>query len=100
MKVLNTKIDHIGKEMHTAPEKSADVGPLKAPTKQSSEDRVELSTQALDLQKMAELAKSAPEIRSEQVAAIRQQLQSGNYEISASGIASRMLAEETIDTMA
>ena len=63
----------------------------------SSEDRVEISARALDLQKMAELATAAPDVRADQVSRIRAELAGGGYRVSAEGIAEKLMAEETID---
>lgn len=96
MKIGNDKLDLIGNEqlnsnLSKTPDRQQTSGDL------SSQDRMELSAQALDMQKMTEMAQAAPDVRSEEVARTRDALLRGSYSVSADGIAEKLLMEETID---
>lgn len=58
-----------------------------------SEDKVEISSKALDLKAMQEQAMQAPDVRMEMVTSIKTRLESGTYEISHEAIAERMVEE-------
>lgn len=59
----------------------------------ADEDRVELSSKALDLKAMQDIARLAPDIRAEKVTAIKAQMDSGSYKISAEKLADKMMEE-------
>ncbi len=96
MKIGNEKIEKLGDERLNASDRKT---PSRHQTSEvtSSEDRVEISARALDLQKMAELAKAAPEIRTGEVDRVRAELSRGATRVSAEGIAEQLMSEGTID---
>jgi negative regulator of flagellin synthesis FlgM len=57
------------------------------------EDSVELSHSARDLQKAQKALSDLPEIREDKVAALKQQIENGTYDIRADKIAANMLRE-------
>ncbi|MFH0811079.1 MAG: flagellar biosynthesis anti-sigma factor FlgM [Pseudomonadota bacterium] len=59
-------------------------------------DNVELSRLAKDIQKAAEIAKATPDVRVEKVAALKDRVQSGSYEVSSKDVATKMV----VDTLA
>ena len=63
----------------------------KVPTVES--DKVELSSEALDLKEMQIKTMSFPDIRPEKVEQIKTQLDSGTYDISPGKIAERLIEE-------
>jgi negative regulator of flagellin synthesis FlgM len=62
-----------------------------------TEDRVELSGAAKEIQRVAELAKSAPDVRAEKVAALKEQIQNGTYEVDSKQVATKMLVDSLTD---
>jgi negative regulator of flagellin synthesis FlgM len=58
-----------------------------------SEDKVEISSKALDLKAMQEQAMQAPDVRMEKVGPIKTRVDSGTYEISPEEIAESMVEE-------
>jgi len=63
---------------------SSEVGPS---------DRVELSSQARDIQRAGEVAQSAPEIRAEKVEAARHALQSDTLNLNGKDLADKLLQD-------
>ncbi|MFZ1956013.1 MAG: flagellar biosynthesis anti-sigma factor FlgM [Desulfobacterales bacterium] len=57
------------------------------------EDSVELSQSARDLQKAQKALQDLPDIREDKVAALKQQIENGTYDIRADKIAANMLKE-------
>jgi negative regulator of flagellin synthesis FlgM len=57
------------------------------------EDSVELSQSARDLQKAQKALQDLPDIRKDKVAALKQQIENGTYDIRADKIAANMLKE-------
>ena len=55
---------------------------------------VELSQRAQDMKKAKEIAKAAPDIREDKVAALQKQIDEGKYKVSAKDIADKMVDEE------
>ena len=64
--------------------KSSEVGPS---------DRVELSSQARDIQRAREVAQGAPEIRAEKVEAAQHALQSGSLNLNGQDLADKLLQD-------
>jgi negative regulator of flagellin synthesis FlgM len=58
-----------------------------------SSDRVELSSQARDIQRAREVAQDAPEIRANKVEAARRALQSGNLNLKGEDLAEKLLED-------
>jgi negative regulator of flagellin synthesis FlgM len=54
-------------------------------------DRVELSTSSRLIQKIQEAAQAAPDVRAEKVAALKEQVDNGTYQVSSEDIAGKML---------
>lgn len=59
----------------------------------ASDDKVELSSRAMDLKEMQAKAMSAPDVRTEKVQSIKLKVENGTYEISTKEIAARMIDE-------
>jgi flagellar biosynthesis anti-sigma factor FlgM len=58
-----------------------------------SEDRVELSPQARDIQRAREVAQEAPEVRENKVEAARRAVQRGNLNLKGQDLAEKILQE-------
>lgn len=56
--------------------------------------RVQLSQRAQDLQTAQEIAKAAPDVREDKVAALQKAIDEGKYKVAAKDIADRMVDEE------
>ena len=60
-------------------------------------ERVDLSSEAKDIQKIKEILDQAPEVREEKVQELKQQIENGSYSINSGMIADEMLGESLID---
>jgi len=67
------------------------------PVTKKEGDKVELSAEAKQIQAASKLLKSMPEIREEKVATIRNQIETGTYQMDAGKIAVAMLTEALSD---
>ena len=63
----------------------------------ASGDSVEISSEALNLKDMQAAAMQAPDVRSEKVAAIKTQVNSGAYQISHEKLAEQMIEEAILE---
>ncbi len=68
----------------------------KDDTNIASDDKVEISSQALDLQEMKTKAMSYPDVRNDKVEQVKTRIENGTYEISSGKIAERLI-EETLE---
>lgn len=59
----------------------------------SSDDKVELSSRAMDLKEMQSQAMSSPDVRTEKVQQIKTNIENGTYSISSEKIAERLIEE-------
>lgn len=64
-----------------------------APARQTDGDKVELSDRAKQVQAASKIANSLPEVREDNIARIRNQIETGTYQIDANKIATAMLKE-------
>ena len=65
--------------------------------KSISEERVELSRKAIDINRIREIVQKTPDIRGERVALLREKIASGNYNVSGQEIADKMLREHLLE---
>lgn len=65
--------------------------------KRVSEERVELSSKAFDLNRIREIVQKTPDIRADKVALLREKIASGSYRISSQEIADKMLREHLLE---
>ena len=66
----------------------------KSTPMEPSKDSIELSSQSLSVAQLVDQAKSLPDVRSERVEALRQLVESGNYDVSSQQIAEAILRDE------
>jgi len=59
----------------------------------AASDRVELSSQARDIQRAREVAQGAPEVRADKVEAARRALQSGKLNLKGQDLAEKLLKD-------
>ncbi len=62
-----------------------------------SEERVEISGKASDLNKIRELVRKTPDIRAEKVELLKGKIASGSYNVSSQEIADKMLREYLLE---
>ena len=60
---------------------------------QATGDKTEISPRAKDFVKIEGMAKQAPEIREERVAALKKQIQDGTYKVDAETLANKLVDE-------
>ncbi len=61
-------------------------------------DKVTISSRANDLGRLAELAKAAPEIRSEKVAELKSALEDGSLKVDSRELAAKMFKEMSLES--
>lgn len=62
-------------------------------------DRAELSSEAIDHQKLREAVLKTPEVREERVQEIKDALEKGEYHVSADQVAEKMLGRFLVDRL-
>ncbi len=60
-------------------------------------DRVELSSQSRDMNKIHEILATTPEVRTEKVAALKKAVTEGTYKVKTEDIADKMVQEMAIE---
>jgi negative regulator of flagellin synthesis FlgM len=70
-----------------------------APTSPVQEDKVELSPEAREIQEAKRQLDEIPDIETEKVEALQQQIESGTYEVQGDRVAVNMLSESLIDQL-
>lgn len=68
-------------------------GKTAAATGQGATDIIDLSPQARLMHKASEVVYQTPEVRPEKVAALREALQQGTYQVDSQKVANRLIAE-------
>lgn len=63
-------------------------------------ERVELSSRAKEIRQIRALLANAPDIREEQVMALKRQIEDGSYRVQPAEIAQKMIGEALIDIFA
>jgi negative regulator of flagellin synthesis FlgM len=64
------------------------------------EEKVDLSTQAKDIQQAKSALSAVPDVREEKVQEIKSQVEQGKYNVSAEKIAGKMVGESIVDIFA
>lgn len=60
-------------------------------------ERVKLSPEARDLQKIREVIEATPEIREEKVGQFKKEIEAGTYSVNGDKVAEKMIRESLID---
>ncbi len=63
-----------------------------------SGDKVEISSQSRDLNKVQDILAQTPDVRSEKVAALKKAVEEGRYQVSAENIAQKMIQEVLVES--
>ncbi len=62
-----------------------------------SPDKVELSAQSKEMQKIHEVLQTTPDVRAEKVAALKKRIEEGQYEVDSEALAEKMIKESILD---
>ena len=62
-------------------------------------DTVEISAQSKEIQKINDTLKETPEVRSEKVAALKKQIDEGQYKVDAESVAGKMIQQSILDLL-
>lgn len=76
-------------------EKSPKSGESEA--RASFEDRVEFSARSKEMQKIYEVLRSTPDVRSERIAELKREIEMGRYHVKSEALAEKMLKESLLD---
>jgi negative regulator of flagellin synthesis FlgM len=71
--------------------KKAENGQQSVKTQEQQLDRVELSTRKGEIEKLDKAINALPDVRSERVAALKQQIADGSYQVDPMDVAAKML---------
>ena len=71
---------------------------LEAGSSKAQGDQVTISSRGNDLGRLAELAKAAPEIRSERVAELKSALEDGSLKVDSRELAAKMFKEMALES--
>jgi len=62
-----------------------------------AEDKVDLSSQSKEMNKISEALAAAPDVRAEKVEALKKQVESGQYQVNSDAVAEKMIKEFIFD---
>jgi len=65
----------------------------------ASKDRVDLSDQSREMQKVYEVLQTTPDIRAEKVADLKTQIENGKYRVSPDDVADKMLKDSLLELL-
>jgi len=82
---IKTDKVQVKKTRETSPTEPTQSGPA------SGADRVELSSNSVDVQKMHEILQQTPDVRADRVRALKQQIEKGEYTVDSHKVADQML---------
>jgi len=68
-----------------------------ASSKEAATDTVAISPESKEVQQMRQIIKDTPAVRAEKVAALKEQVENGDYRVEATDIADKMLASFMAD---
>ncbi len=87
-----TVIQYVQQNAKTAPgEKPQGSPPVKNAV--SAEDRVDLSSESRDMQKINQVLAATPDVRTEKVDALRKLVESGQYDVKSDSVAGKMIQD-------
>jgi negative regulator of flagellin synthesis FlgM len=77
----------------------ADRNPGASPAQNQvpTEDKVDLSAQSKEMNKIHDVLNATPDVRTEKVEALKKQVESGQYEVNSNSVAEKMLKEFLFD---
>jgi negative regulator of flagellin synthesis FlgM len=71
--------------------------PREAEDKSSSGDKVELSVQSKEMQKVYDVLQMTPDVRDEKVSALKKSIQEGQYQVDSEAVAEKIIRESILD---
>ena len=96
MKIFNNNVEKVNSEALNREKKNIQNKNTNK-FKYGQEDKVEISSEALDIKAMESKVNLGSDINSEKVNKIKNQLGNGSYKISGEKIADKIIEEETFD---
>ena len=69
----------------------------KVTEKPSSVDKVELSGQAKEMQKIHDALQASPDVRAEKVSTLKKLIQEDQYQVNSDAVAGKMIKESLLD---
>ena len=77
----------------------ADRNPGASPAQNQvpTEDKVDLSAQSKEMNKIRDVLKATPDVRTEKVEALKKQVESGQYVVNSNSVAEKMIKEFLFD---
>jgi len=69
----------------------------EAEGKSSSGDKVELSSQSKEMQKIYDMVQLAPDVRAEKVASLKKAIQEGSYKVDSDAVADKMIKDSIFE---
>lgn len=63
----------------------------------SPQDKVDLSSQSKEMNKISEALAAAPDVRAEKVESLKNQVESGQYQVNSDAVAEKMIKEFLFD---
>jgi negative regulator of flagellin synthesis FlgM len=87
-----TAIQYIQQNAKASPGEKAQASPaVKTPN--PAEDRVDLSSESRDMQKINQVLAATPDVRVEKVDALRKLVESGQYDVKSDSLAGKMIKD-------
>jgi negative regulator of flagellin synthesis FlgM len=80
-----------------SPDKPQPSPSKEAEDKSSSQDKVELSVESKEMQKVYDVLQMTPDVRDEKVSALKESIQQGQYQIDSEALADKMIRESILD---
>lgn len=94
---LTDMISQVRTDTKIEVKKAREAEQTQAPAGAAASDKVEISTGTQDMQKMRQILANTPSVRSEMVATLKRQIESGEYEVPSQEIADKMLSSVLAD---
>ncbi|MDY6850664.1 MAG: flagellar biosynthesis anti-sigma factor FlgM [Thermodesulfobacteriota bacterium] len=95
---LEPKINSYGQTKAATDETKAKVSESQA-SQPKSGDKVDLSDRSREIARARELVEAAPAVRADKVAAMKAQLNSGDYEVKAEEVADKIIFTQVEETV-
>ncbi len=85
------------RQAHSNPSVEKNQKPEKVEAGTTSGDRVEFSARSREMQKIYEVLRAAPDMRSDKVSEIRKQIEEGRYRVDSETLAEKIIKESLLD---
>jgi negative regulator of flagellin synthesis FlgM len=84
-------------QAHSTHSAEKNLKPGESEGKTASGDKVEFSARSREMQKIHEVLRTVPEVRSEKVAKLKKQIEDGQYRVDSDAIAEKIIKESLLD---